>query len=47
MSTAGTANKQSLAAVPPVQSSSTFNPTQAQITKAKAVVTQKWAAAVS
>jgi putative spermidine/putrescine transport system substrate-binding protein len=47
MQTAGTANKQALAAVPPVQSSNTFNPTQAQITKAKAVVTQKWAAAVS
>jgi putative spermidine/putrescine transport system substrate-binding protein len=47
MQTAGTADKKALAAVPPVHDATPFNPTQAQITAAKAVVTQKWAAAVS
>jgi putative spermidine/putrescine transport system substrate-binding protein len=47
MQTKGTADKQALAAIPPVTDSNPFNPTQAQITAAKAVVTQKWAAAVS
>ncbi len=35
------------ALLPKVSDPSPFNPTQAQITAAKAVVTQKWAAAVS
>jgi putative spermidine/putrescine transport system substrate-binding protein len=47
MQTAGTADKTALAKVPPVSGSTSFNPTQAQITAAKAVVTKKWAAAVS
>jgi putative spermidine/putrescine transport system substrate-binding protein len=47
MQSAGTADKTALAAVPPVTDPKPFNPTQAQITAAKAVVTQKWAAAVS
>ena len=47
MQSAGTANKTALAAVPAVTGSTTFNPTQAQITAAKAVVTKKWSAAVS
>jgi hypothetical protein len=33
--------------VPQVTDSNPFNPTQAQITAAKNVVTQKWAAAVA
>lgn len=47
MQAAGTADKAALAKVPPVSGNSTFNPTQAQVTAAKAVVTSKWAAAVS
>jgi putative spermidine/putrescine transport system substrate-binding protein len=47
MQKAGTADTKALAAVPPVTDSNPFNPTQAQITKAKAVVTQKWSSAVS
>jgi putative spermidine/putrescine transport system substrate-binding protein len=47
MQKAGTADATALAAVPPVSDSNPFNPTQDQITAAKAVVTQKWAAAVS
>ena len=47
MQKAGTADKTALAAVPPVTDTNPFNPTQAQITAAKDVVTQKWAAAVS
>jgi putative spermidine/putrescine transport system substrate-binding protein len=46
MITAGTADKTALALVPPVNDPSPFNPTQAQVTAAKAVVTQKWATAV-
>jgi putative spermidine/putrescine transport system substrate-binding protein len=47
MQKAGTADKAALAAVPQVTDANPFNPTQAQVTAAKAVVTQKWAAAVS
>jgi putative spermidine/putrescine transport system substrate-binding protein len=47
MITAGTADKTALSQVPPVNDQSPFNPTQAQVTAAKAVVTQKWAKAVS
>jgi putative spermidine/putrescine transport system substrate-binding protein len=47
MQKAGTADKAALAAVPQVADANPFNPTQAQVTAAKAVVTQKWAAAVS
>jgi putative spermidine/putrescine transport system substrate-binding protein len=47
MQTAGTADKTSLSLLPQVTDSNPFNPTQAQITAAKAVVTQKWAAAVA
>jgi putative spermidine/putrescine transport system substrate-binding protein len=47
MITAGTADKTALALVAPVTDPNPFNPTQAQITAAKAVVTAKWAAAVS
>jgi hypothetical protein len=47
MQTAGTADNTALAAVPPVTDSNPFNPTQAQVTAAKAVVTAKWAAAVA
>ena len=47
MQSAGTADKSALAKVPPVTDSNPFNPTQAQITAAKAVVTAKWAAAVA
>jgi putative spermidine/putrescine transport system substrate-binding protein len=47
MQTAGTADKTALAALPPVTDANPFTPTQAQITAAKNVVTQKWAAAVS
>jgi putative spermidine/putrescine transport system substrate-binding protein len=43
----GTADKALVAKVPPVTDANPFNPTQAQITAAKAVVTAKWAAAVS
>ena len=44
----GSADKTLLAKIPPVTGDSKpFNPTQAQITAAKAVVTAKWAAAVS
>ncbi len=42
-----TADTTALAAVPPVTDANPFNPTQAQITAAKAVVTQNWAAAVA
>ncbi|HEY2041941.1 MAG TPA: ABC transporter substrate-binding protein [Jatrophihabitans sp.] len=47
MQKANTADPTALAAVPPVTDSSPFTPTQDQVTAAKAVVTQKWAAAVS
>ena len=47
MQKTNTADATALAAVPPVTDSSPFNPTQDQITAAKAVVTQKWAAAVA
>ncbi len=47
MQSSGTANKAALAAVPPVTDTKSFTPTTAQITKAKALVTQKWAAAVA
>ena len=47
MQKAGTADKAALAKVPPVTDPNPFNPTQAQVTKAKAVVTQKWSGAVS
>ena len=43
----GSADKTALAALPSVTDASPFNPTQAQVTAAKNVVTQKWAAAVS
>lgn len=42
-----TADKTALAAVPPVTDSNPFTPTPDQVTAAKAVITQKWAAAVS
>jgi putative spermidine/putrescine transport system substrate-binding protein len=47
MQTAKSADAEALAAVPTVDDPNPFNPTQAQITAAKNVVTQKWAAAVS
>ena len=47
MQTAGTADKTAVAKLPVVNDPTPFNPTQAQITTAKAVVTQKWAAAVA
>jgi putative spermidine/putrescine transport system substrate-binding protein len=47
MQTAGTADKAAAAAVPTVTGDTSFNPTQDQITAAKAVVTAKWKAAVS
>jgi len=47
MITAGTADKTALALLPTVTDPNPFNPTQAQVTAAKAVVTQNWAAAVS
>ena len=47
MTTAGTADKTALALLPQVTDPSPFNPSQAQVTAAKAVVTQNWAAAVS
>ena len=47
MQQAGTANKAALALVPKVNDPKPFTPTQAQITAAKNVVTQKWSAAVS
>ncbi len=43
----GSADATALAAVPPVTDNNPFNPTQDQVTAAKAVVTQKWAAAVA
>ena len=43
----GTADKALVSKIPPVTDADPFNPTQDQITKAKAVVTAKWAAAVS
>jgi putative spermidine/putrescine transport system substrate-binding protein len=43
----GSADKTALALVPPVTDANPFNPTAAQITAAKAVVTAKWSAAVS
>ena len=47
MMKAGTADKASAALLPKVPTATTpFNPTQDQITKAKAVVTQNWAKAV-
>jgi putative spermidine/putrescine transport system substrate-binding protein len=44
---AGTADKAAAALLPAVNDTNPFVPTQDQVTKAKAVVTQKWAAAVS
>jgi putative spermidine/putrescine transport system substrate-binding protein len=43
----GSADKQALKVVPPVHDTNPFLPTQAQITAAQQVVTQKWSAAVS
>jgi putative spermidine/putrescine transport system substrate-binding protein len=43
----GTADATAAAAVPKVTDTSPFNPTQDQVTAAKNVVTQKWAAAVA
>jgi putative spermidine/putrescine transport system substrate-binding protein len=43
----GSADKAALAKIPAVHDTTGFNPTQAQITAAKNVVTQKWSAAVS
>jgi putative spermidine/putrescine transport system substrate-binding protein len=43
----GSADKAALALVPPVTDANPFNPTPDQVTAAKAVVTQKWAAAVA
>ncbi len=47
MQSNGSANKALVAKIPPVTDANPFNPTQDQITAAKAVVTAKWAAAVS
>ena len=47
MQAAGTADRTAVAKLPVVNDPNPFNPTQAQITAAKAVVTQKWAAAVA
>ncbi|WP_375483703.1 ABC transporter substrate-binding protein [uncultured Jatrophihabitans sp.] len=47
MQSNGSANKALVAKIPPVTDSNSFNPSQAQITAAKAVVTAKWASAVS
>jgi putative spermidine/putrescine transport system substrate-binding protein len=44
---AGTADKAALKKIPPVHDTHPFLPTQAQITKAQNVVTQKWSSAVS
>ena len=43
----GSADATALAAVPKVNDTNPFNPTQAQVTAAKDTVTQKWAAAVA
>jgi putative spermidine/putrescine transport system substrate-binding protein len=43
----GTADKAAAAKLPAVNDPTPFNPTQAQVTAAKNVVTQKWAAAVA
>jgi len=43
----GSADKAADAALPKVQDSNPFLPTQDQITKAKDVVTKNWSAAVS
>jgi hypothetical protein len=47
MTKAKTADPTALAAIPPVNDSTPFTPTQEQVTAAKAVVTQKWAPAVA
>jgi putative spermidine/putrescine transport system substrate-binding protein len=47
MITAGSADQTALALLPQVTDPSPFTATQAQVTAAKAVVTQKWAAAVA
>jgi putative spermidine/putrescine transport system substrate-binding protein len=47
MNANGSADKAAAAAQPKVDDANPFNPTQDQITKAKNLVTQKWAAAVS
>ena len=47
MQKAGTADTAALALLPAVTDPNPFNPTQDQVTAAKAVVTQKWAAAVA
>jgi putative spermidine/putrescine transport system substrate-binding protein len=47
MQKAGTADKAALTLLPTVEDPSPFNPTPAQVTAAKGVVTQKWSAAVS
>jgi putative spermidine/putrescine transport system substrate-binding protein len=47
LQTANTADATALAALPTVKDTNPFNPTPGQVTAAKAVVTQKWAAAVS
>jgi putative spermidine/putrescine transport system substrate-binding protein len=43
----GKVDATALAAIPPVTDATPFNPTQDQVTAAKAVVTAKWAAAVA
>lgn len=47
MQAKGTADKTALAAIPAVNDPKPFNPTSDQVTAAKNVVTQKWAAAVA
>lgn len=47
MQQAGTADKKALAAVPAVNDTKSFAPTQDQVTKATTVVTQGWSAAVA
>ncbi|BEP13812.1 extracellular solute-binding protein [Acidothermaceae bacterium B102] len=46
MTTAGTADKTALAALPPAPAGDVKFPTQAQLTKAQTVLTQQWSAAV-
>lgn len=47
MSKSGKADATALAKLPPVTDASPFAPTPAQVTKAKGVVTQNWAAAIA
>jgi putative spermidine/putrescine transport system substrate-binding protein len=46
MTTAGTADKAALAALPPAPAGTVTFPTQAQLTKAQTVLTQQWSSAV-